>query len=519
MTTRIALISMLSALAVGCDDGPDPVDAGDAGGVSADAGLDAGGGGDDAGTDAGGTDAGSDASIPSPDEPVVIALSPGHDRVFAITHDAAGNLLATGQIADGVAAAEDFEIFVARITPTGVLDPSFGTGGITRVNVAEGGRALEVGNSIALQSTGEIVVAGTAEHDPTAGGLAATDTDIVILRFTADGDLDATFGAAGIDRIDAGTGLVTTNAMGTDVWSARDTQQGLGIDSMDRIVIHGTTRAPAPATDTDYALLRRLPDGGPDTTFGGGDGIVTLEVGGANATARTLTVLPDDRIIGAGYTTSSVLVRPDATPTSQQPVLWRVTAAGELDPTFATMDVTTTPGVWHDFASPAPELRNAEAYAAAPLSDGRLVTIGYGPTYGAGTGTDIVSFRFSADGVLDATYGAVYVDVGMDADNGRFIIVLPDDRTFSVGRGRPVPPAGGTLERDGLILVLSADGVPDETFGANGLRLYDVGGDGDHLWGASVFESSAGDWVAAGGIAGGETDADDDDSVFVLIPL
>ena len=517
------------ALAAGCDGGdPAPTD----GGTTADACVACAADGGDVVDGGPGPDAGRmvDAAMPVdagpilPPEPVIVALSAaGHDRVFALTHDAAGNVLATGQISDSIESGADFEMFVARLTPDLALDASFGTGGITRVNVAVGGTSRELARGIVVQSTGRIVIAGVAEHDPSAAGLGANDTDIVLVGFDTDGALDTTFGTDGIDRVDAGTGVVTTNSMGVDVLSAGDAQWGLAVDSMDRLVIHGATRAPDPATYTVYAVVRRLADGGLDTAFAGGDGIYTLDVGGVNAGARAVSVLADDSILAFGYTRSEVLVR-DPLIASQQPVIYKLTSSGEPDATFATGDAFATPGVWHDFATPAPELRNAEAYGGALLADGRIITIGYGPTpVEGGAGTDFVSFRWSTAGALDATYGtggATYVDVGMAGDNGRHIIALPDGRTLSVGVGRPVPAAGAEVERDGVVLVMSADGVPDESFGAGGYRVYDMGGDADHFWGASAFESAAGDSAVVGGVAGGEeAGGDDDDAVFLSLPL
>jgi uncharacterized delta-60 repeat protein len=310
-----------------------------------------------------------------------------------------------------------------------------------------------------------------------------------------------------------------------DVLSAPDAPWGLALGPMDRLAIQSSSRFDTARTDVDYTVIVRLADGAVDTAFGGGDGIVSFDIGGANNNTRTLTFLADGKILAAGYTTSSVLMRPpgDTAATSQQPVLYRLLPSGELDATFAAADVYTAPGIWHDFATPLPRRLNAEAYGNAVLSDGRTVTTGYGPTpIEGGMGTDLVSFRFTADGILDPTYGTggyVYADVGMLGDNGRHIIVLPGDRTLSVGAGRPAVAPGGTPEQDALVWVLSGDGVPDAAFGDRGLRLYDLGGN-DHFWGAHVHESSSGDWVAIGGIAAGEVaDTDDDDSAFLFIPL
>lgn len=526
--TRASWLFVALAM-IGCGTTPAEPDGGPGTDACSTCNVDGGGdvedGGQDGGQpDGGQSDGGQDGGEPPPPpEPVVVSLSTtGHDRFFAVTHDADGNIYATGQIADSLEATADYEIMVAKFSPAGVLDTTFGGGdGVARVNVSTGGRAAEVARGIVVQSSGRIVVGGTAEHDPSAAGLLANDTDIVLVGFTSTGELDDTFGTDGIDWIDLGTAVVDSSGAEARLAGA-DAQWGLAVDSMDRLVIHGATRAPDPRLDTDYAIVRRLEDGGPDTAFAGGAGVVTMDIGMTAAGARAVTVLADDSIIGAGYTTATTLVR-DPAASSQQPVLWKVTSAGELDATFATADATTTPGVFYDFATPLPERRNAEAYGAAVLSDGRLVTIGYGPTaITGGMGTDLVSFRFSAAGALDATYGTAgltYVDVGMLGDNGRLIVALPDDRTLSVGQARPAPPSGGTAEIDAIVLILSEDGVPDAAFGEGGFRTYDLAGS-DQFWGAHVHEATAGDSVAIVGVAGGTVvGTDDDDAVILVLPL
>jgi uncharacterized delta-60 repeat protein len=204
--------------------------------------------------------------------------------------------------------------------------------------------------------------------------------------------------------------------------------------------------------------------------------------------------------------------------TTQQPVLWKVNEDGAPDATFATADATAIPGVWHDFAVPAP-LR-AEAYGASLQSDGRLVTMGYGPTSAAGrTDSDWLSFRFGADGVRDTTYGTAggthYLDFGMAADNARTVIVLSDDRVLGAGGGRVQPV--GMPEVDAALALYGADGVPDTTFGTGAtagmpFRTYDVGGT-DFLWGGAL--SDDGRVAAFVGIAGAETATDDDDSLLL----
>jgi uncharacterized delta-60 repeat protein len=452
-------------------------------------------------------------------QPMAIELSKtGHDRLYGLTYDAAGNIYATGQLAEGVEATSDFSLVVAKFSPKGKLDPSFGTKGVAIQNVSEGGAAREVARGIVLQSTGKIVIAGAAEHDPSAEGLAANDTDVVLARFNTDGTLDESFGEDGVVRLDLNSGVEGVDGMGMPALVGGDAQWALALASDDRLVVHGAQRAEGmqedgttPRQDADWALLRLTEDGVLDESFGDG-GKVTLDIGGAGASARGITLLEDGSIVAAGYLSSDVLGEE-----TQQPVLYKVDEDGEFDPEFATEDAWDAPGVWHDYAV-APPLR-AEAYGATLQGD-KLITVGYGPSEADGT-TDFVSFRFDARGERDLTYGTdgvTYVDAAGYGDNGRFVLTLPDNRILAGGGGRPKPevePAMGMQPpADAMVAVLTEDGLADESFADGGFRLYDLGGN-DFFWAGAL--SRDGKQVAIAGIAGGAVMGEDDDNAALLL--
>ncbi len=51
---------------------------------------------------------------------------------------------------------------VARLTTDGILDPTFGVGGVASINLVTAGTA-ETARGIAIQSDGKIVIAGALE--------------------------------------------------------------------------------------------------------------------------------------------------------------------------------------------------------------------------------------------------------------------------------------------------------------------------------------------------------------------
>jgi uncharacterized delta-60 repeat protein len=488
----------------------------------------------DAGVDTG-TDAGGDASA----DKITIARASavGHDRFYGVAHDKDGKIVAVGQVSSSIETTADYAILVARFLPTGEVDKTFGNDGFAVKNVAVGGQVAsengENGRGVVILSDGKIVVAGQAEHDPAAAGLAARDMDVVLVKFNTNGTVDETWGTKGVVRHDLNTGTITstTNAttmVTTQSWTGSDVVWSLGL-SGDKYVVHGNQRATGnktdgtPRTDTDWALLRLNADGSLDTSFNG-TGKVTLDIGEVGNSARSASVLADGSIIGAGYTTTTGLISA-AGQSTQQPVLYKVTPSGAFDTTFATADKTTAPGVFYDLV--VPETLRCEAYGAAVQGD-KLVTIGYGPTTAPTTGaatSDVIYARFSAEGAPDKSFGkdgTVYHDPGMYGDNGRALVVLPDNRLLGLGGARPtpaVPPTMGNPPVDAYVGLLEKDGEPSDYFGkdSGGFKLYDLGGTNDFFWAGSVAPDKKS--VAVVGIASGASTANDDDAALLILPL
>jgi uncharacterized delta-60 repeat protein len=380
-----------------------------------------------------------------------VPLSTGtHDRFMAITVAPDGKVYAAGSLIEG----GDQMMALARLDANGALDRTFGKDGFAAINAAPGGKAGEVARSVVVQSSGKIVIAGPAEHDPTAGGDAARDTDVVVVRFDDTGKIDPTFGASGIARIDLGPGRVTTGTtfVGDNAW-------GLGSLAGDKVVVFGSKLADGGGrTDSDYVAIGLTSSGALDTSFGtGGKVVIDLEKSGDSP--RTLTVLPDGKVVATGYSSAAA----DGVVT---PVLIRLTANGELDPTFGKNGVATTrilPGA-------------AESYAVAVQGENYL-SAGYGRGADAAEKVDLIVERYKPDGSLDKSFGKdglTRVDIAKDDDRARNVAVLPDGRVLAVGSGKKTP-----LNVDAMLVLLERDGAPVAGFGEGGALISDLGGTAD----------------------------------------
>jgi uncharacterized delta-60 repeat protein len=145
--------------------------------------------------------------------------------------------------ADGeyvVAGSADSQLLVAKVTASGTLDNSFGTGGATKTTIS--GSAFSQANGVAVQSNGKIVLAGYQTG-------SASDT-FVVARYNVNGSTDN--GALG-----APNGYVTTSFGGTT-----DVAGGLAIQSDGQIVAAGYT-SNGGGGSFDFALARYVYNNAP----------------------------------------------------------------------------------------------------------------------------------------------------------------------------------------------------------------------------------------------------------------
>jgi uncharacterized delta-60 repeat protein len=171
------------------------------------------------------------------------------------------------------------DLAAARYSGGGVLDTTFGAGGIALADFA----GSSEGSSIAVAPNGAIVVGGTTAN---LAGPTGLEQDFALARFTAVGTPDPTFGG--------GSGQASF-AFDNQIYDGA----AIAIQPDGKILMAGT-RTDTTTFNSDFALARVNADGTLDTSFGNG-GLVTTDFGGTDV-AASIVLAPDGRIVVGGST-------------------------------------------------------------------------------------------------------------------------------------------------------------------------------------------------------------------------
>jgi uncharacterized delta-60 repeat protein/uncharacterized repeat protein (TIGR01451 family) len=258
---------------------------------------------------------------------------------------------------------------VARYTSAGLLDPTFGTLGVTTTGFSGGN---DVARGVAIQSDGKIVLGGYAG----SGG----NNDFAVARYTTAGALDTTF-VAGMGK----TAL--------DIFGNSDDQAfGIAIHpTTQTIVLAGSAYNPG-TSNKDFALVRFTSTGALDSAFnpGANFGVITTDFAETPDVAQSVVINP---------TTNNILVGgfSRATATGDDFALARYTPVGALDTTFDGDGKLTTP------------VSNADdrAYGVGIQFDGKIVAAGFAAVAGVSPVTrNFALARYNSNGSLDSTTNA-----------------------------------------------------------------------------------------------------------------
>lgn len=253
----------------------------------------------------------------------------------------------------GRAAGDTADFGVYRWHSDGGIDSTFGDGGITATDLG----ATDHAYAVAVLSDGHLLVGGST---------TGAKPKFVLVRYTAEGNLDTTFGTSGIVTTDLGGAGSGAQAMavlpdgrillaglnvpsGAAVLAAARYQANGALDptfadagvlvtdqptSARAVVVDPTGNATLAGHDpADFVLLQVAPNGSKTVTFGS-SGLVTTDFGGSEDVSA-LVRQPDGRFVAAG----TQVLAGDA---HFNAVLARYLANGTIDTSFGNSGRTTS---------------------------------------------------------------------------------------------------------------------------------------------------------------------------------
>ncbi len=370
----------------------------------------------------------------------------------------------------------------------GELDPSFSGDGWVRtleVRSATNNYLPRGGEDIALQPDGKILV--TSEIlDGTSHWYFG------VFRYTADGSLDRTFAGGGWAEVDLGEA---------------EFAHAVAVQRNGRIVVAGETDCPLAVC---FALVRFLPDGHLDWSFGANGVVRTMFARYGASRAYDVAVQPNGKIVAVG-----MRFRGDDAQDDELFAVARYLPDGRLDRSFSRDGLASV-----DFG-----FGDADAAAVALQPNGKILVAGNGTGNVYRTGEDFAVARFRPDGTLDRTFsgdGRATVDFGHRLSDGvqglalrrdgRIVLAGGSGKRGAMGAGkrltRPGPHggyAGAVVQQPGGRLVVAGRVFDDDRLDTSAwvLARYGRGGALDPSFGrgglvVSDFSTGA-DWV--GGLA------------------
>ena len=357
----------------------------------------------------------------------VIDFGNSYDTPESIAVDREGRIVIAGMSQQGTR----YDFAFARLTSNGQLDTEFDLDGKKLLNL---GTASHYLNEVAIDDSGRIVLAGYVYET----GIAGYRADGFVARLEESGELDTDF---------AGTGKFQI-----DINQTHDILWGIAIDSENRILATGNTGAAESPYASDFLTIRLTDSGMLDTGFAS-SGISQIDLDGHRDYAYDVTTDSQGRIIVGGYSQQEI-------PNGIDFSAVRLLQNGRLDEEFSE-DGKWTKGLVDDYGYSSDDYVRDVAVDAQD----RIVLMG------RTRATDIAALRLTTDGVADQTFG----------NNG---VSLKD-----IGSGRGFY-GGGTMDSSGRlvfaaavyrtssdvgVLRMTADGLPDASFGTDGVTITDIG--------------------------------------------
>lgn len=352
-----------------------------------------------------------------------------------------GKLVTVGASENGTS----INFAVARYNQDGSLDNSFDSDGL--VTTAIGAGLSASAHSVAIQSDGKIVVAGTShngtyktftlvryntdgspDHSFNSTGIVITaiglkDSEIyavaiqsdgkivvagisrfiknqfTLARYNIDGSLDNSFDTDGI--------ATTSEGIGNGVLNVKS----LVLQTDGKIVVGGTCFSSS-VSYPNFVVLRYNSIGSLDSSFDA-DGIAFTKVGDVNDQLSSLAIQSDGKILLAGYTNEGV----------QKIALVRYHSVGGLDSSFNDDGIVTT----------AIEFKNASSHAMALQADGKIIVAGK-------SAGGFTIMRYNINGNPDSSFdadGIVTTQIKSNLDHAKAVVIQSDGKIVAAGYCMP----------------------------------------------------------------------------------
>lgn len=331
---------------------------------------------------------------------------------------------------------------IARYLTVGILDPAFGSSGVSEINSSTETPV----NGVAIRPTGQIVTAGQF-----GAGTMFVAQDVA---------------AGGVDH-----SFNSPSGSNGSLWNA-----GAGAGANDLVLTAGGSAIAAgfavqDAGDDNFAVLRVSQDGTTLTHFGGSDGEdISAAAGNADDddSAAAVAIDPNDGAIVVAGTVDPTPADGGANDDKDVAVV-RFTSGGALDTDFSGDGIRTVVDTGG----------NDTAAAVAVQDDGKIVVAGTRTPIGGGSDIDHFVLRLNASGTLNSSFGGTgtgsRVQSEVSAPNsGTALTLLPDGRIVVGGETE-----GGLT--DWVLARYTSAGLPDTSFDGDGSRTYSFPGEAASL--------------------------------------
>lgn len=363
---------------------------------------------------------------------VVTDVNANWDVSYDVTIQNDGKIVAAGLVTMG----GEYTMGVIRYFSNGSLDTTFGTGGIVSIDFDTASQFNEA-YALNIQSDGKIIVAGSAE--------ISNDRGFAMARLNPNGSLDNSFDADGKKVVQLG------------LIGYMDAAREILIDPLGNILLVGEIQTAS--YGKDFGLLKLLPNGNIDTTFGN-NGVATANFSGLDDVAHAGAILMDGRIAVGG--TTRIFSNTDY-------ALAVFTSNGFLDNSFSGNGKVNT-----DFGA-----GNDEAFDIKQQGDGKILLAGSSTIF---TNKDITAARYLLNGQLDSNFstdGKFIANFNPVADDEvRSILIQPDNYILLGGYTNDALGMG-----DFALVRVDFNGIEDSTFGNNAWVITPItGGQDDEIY-------------------------------------